>query len=155
MERGECDSKSHPTRGAWIEISTFPPKWSWSLRRTPHGVRGLKYSCYGHDGHHIESHPTRGAWIEIWAMQPQKPTYTSHPTRGAWIEIFRIMSWLVTTPSRTPHGVRGLKLLEDTLYPRHSGRTPHGVRGLKFCDGEFKRVAVMSHPTRGAWIENC
>ena len=34
---------SHPSRGAWIEIGQAwapAPKW---CRRTPHGVRGLKY----------------------------------------------------------------------------------------------------------------
>ena len=35
---------SHPTRGAWIEIFAFFSASRSSLRRTPHGVRGLKFS---------------------------------------------------------------------------------------------------------------
>ena len=40
--------------------------WSPFLRRTPHGVRGLKYRgrCQALDG--AQSHPARRAWIEIF-----------------------------------------------------------------------------------------
>ena len=38
----ELRLRSHPTRGAWIEM-LFKPLWEeLLLRRTPHGVRGLK-----------------------------------------------------------------------------------------------------------------
>ena len=33
--------------------------------------------------------------------------------------------------SRTPHGVRGLKLANEAFTHCEIGRTPHGVRGLK------------------------
>ena len=33
--------------------------------------------------------------------------------------------------SRTPHGVRELKLLDETEGHAHGSRTPHGVRELK------------------------
>ena len=33
--------------------------------RTPHGVRGLKFTETPNEGQKIESHPARGAWIEI------------------------------------------------------------------------------------------
>ena len=56
-------------------------------RRTPPGVRGLKFR-YGF--------PTRTpAW--------------SHPTRGAWIEILVDFDRVNVVLSRTPPGVRGLK----------------------------------------------
>ena len=32
-------------------------------------------------------------------------------------------------------------------------RTPRGVRGLKFCNKKLVAKCVMSHPSRGAWIE--
>ena len=56
---------SHPSRGAWIEIRQrgrhFMPRW----RRTPHGVRGLKFTRYLELAPADLSHPSRGAWIEI------------------------------------------------------------------------------------------
>ena len=35
---------SHPARGAWIEIPVSPARFPATLSRTPHGVRGLKYT---------------------------------------------------------------------------------------------------------------
>ena len=58
--------KSHPVRGAWIEIQA--------------SVMGILFDR--------ESHPVRGAWIEIADGRLQTRTYEkSHPVRGAWIEI--------------------------------------------------------------------
>ena len=34
---------SHPARGAWIEILVLLRREAGLLRRTPQGVRGLKY----------------------------------------------------------------------------------------------------------------
>ena len=34
---------SHPSRGAWIEIPAVRPYWGNRSRRTPRGVRGLKF----------------------------------------------------------------------------------------------------------------
>ena len=100
-------------------------------RRTPHGVRGLKYSSYLQVIAEVPSHPSRGAWIEMTVKGQFNGIYGSHPSRGAWIEIdfnvyYRPRKW-----SRTPHGVRGLKLL---------------VRFWIACE-------PWSHPSRGAWIE--
>ena len=58
--------KSHPARGAWIEIH---------LRQS-----GTFQNA--------QSHPARGAWIE---MQHEagviREVLLSHPARGAWIEM--------------------------------------------------------------------
>ena len=54
---------------------------------------------------------------------------------------------------RTPHGVRGLKLLVLIDYVTGVGRTPHGVRGLKFDWEPSAPWNTRSHPSRGAWIE--
>ena len=56
---------SHPSRGAWIEISAGPD--NPALSHT--------------------SHPSRGAWIEIILVPMLKNQEESHPSRGAWIEI--------------------------------------------------------------------
>ena len=56
-------------------------------RRTPHGVRGLKFGNVTELVHYGSSHPTRGAWIEIRL-----------PVQA-----------LAALSRRTPHGVRGLK----------------------------------------------
>ena len=107
---GVCllDGGSHPSRGAWIEI-TVPRSASSSTSRTPRGVRGLKSFTVGLIWPIAWSHPSRGAWIEIWS------TTTSDPIED----------------SRTPRGVRGLKF----------------VRHLALISG------LKSHPSRGAWIE--
>ena len=41
----------------------------------------------------------------------------SHPARGAWIEILNASSLIPAQLSRTPHGVRGLKLESNRLDP--------------------------------------
>ena len=58
-----------------------------TLRRTPHGVRGLKFRPPGQ----------------------HQDTDRSHPSRGAWIEIQRLRELGELGARRTPHGVRGLK----------------------------------------------
>ena len=168
---------SHPTRGAWIEITLHPIVTQYE-----------------------ESHPTRGAWIEIRWCRAAVPMPWSHPTRGAWIEIppLRLVlrwrdkshptrgAWIEMVADavggrpqgcRTPHGVRGLKCFSTAIalygdYGRtphgvrglkstgllpmirySAGRTPHGVRGLKYPVLPHCTRARWSHPTRGAWIE--
>ena len=39
--------------------------WTMKPRRTPHGVRGLKWVAAVYDTETTKSHPSRGAWIEI------------------------------------------------------------------------------------------
>ena len=57
--------QSHPAWGAWIEILTAI-FWSHIYsRRTPHGVRGLKFVYLYLFCILLLSHPAWGAWIEI------------------------------------------------------------------------------------------
>ena len=65
VRRGEGGHMSHPSRGAWIEISYSNHGTSQPLRRTPRGVRGLKSLGYPQIHTRCPSHPSRGAWIEI------------------------------------------------------------------------------------------
>ena len=55
--------------------------------------------------------------------------------------------------SRTPHGVRGLKQFALHAVVGVLRRTPHGVRGLKPDLHLLINTRLVSHPTRGAWIE--
>ena len=125
--------RSHPSRGAWIEIWLSVNGSRAVCGRTPHGVRGLKSQTKAEITPSIESHPSRGAWIEMWSISARRCPATS----------------------RTPHGVRGLKLsvqgTEEGTRPSHpsrgawiemtshacwptsASRTPHGVRGLKYA----------------------
>ena len=57
--------KSHPSRGAWIEISNTTYVNATKSSRTPHGVRGLKSKPFAYPIGPKPSHPSRGAWIEI------------------------------------------------------------------------------------------
>ena len=65
---GKCEgcriARSHPSRGAWIEI-----------------VSNQMFADL------YVSHPSRGAWIEIPASCAMSRSAESHPSRGAWIEI--------------------------------------------------------------------
>ena len=56
-------------------------------RRTPQGVRGLKYTFGVQKISTLMSHPARGAWIEIFCPEAQRHEFWSHPARGAWIEM--------------------------------------------------------------------
>ena len=86
--------RSHPSRGAWIEIYSLIFEPILKPSRTPHGVRGLKLQDL--------SSPT------LFDM--------SHPSRGAWIEIVARHIAIEEGDGRTPHGVRGLKLLPMNQY---------------------------------------
>ena len=109
---GVCllDGGSHPSRGAWIEISAVTLNVYSCPRRTPRGVRGLKFLFAALRSRTPGSHPSRGAWIEIFPTKFSKNRIsTSHPSRGAWIEIVRMVKKDLKQKSRTPRGVRGLK----------------------------------------------
>ena len=124
-----------------------------SAGRTPHGVRGLKYVKMGGTDVTALSHPARGAWIEIVPERCRFVICGSHPARGAWIEIWSASHHRNVPGSRTPHGVRGLKLFPSDVDGYAAGRTPHGVRGLKCICVENPVGYMSSHPARGAWIE--
>ena len=124
---------SHPSRGAWIERLTWPRLPRSPLRRTPHGVRGLKVNERALGLLGVGSHPSRGAWIERALILIGGCGGSSHPSRGAWIE---------RPTARYPPACSAC-------------RTPHGVRGLKASVGGGLWVSVeWSHPSRGAWIES-
>ena len=46
-----------------------------------------------------------------------------------------------------------MKYLIYTVLDNIRCRTPHGVRGLKLLGGALPDGKDMSHPARGAWIE--
>ena len=56
--------------------------------------------------------------------------------------------------SRTPQGVRGLKLFPlGNGFRDRRGRTPQGVRGLKRLLTTLQAGRLLSHSARSAWIE--
>ena len=140
--------------------------------RTPQGVRGLKYHGAVQGLHRGASHPARGAWIEIcyssstsgasgshpargaWIEMPYVPDLrydgdASHPARGAWIEISAAARPACSGGSRTPQGVRGLKLLQNIAKLKRRCRTPQGVRGLKCCGRSSRRRCNDVAPRKG------
>ena len=56
----------------------------------------------------------------------------------------------MNTCSRTPHGVRELKLITISSSKTEIRRTPHGVRELKRAAFLLVYNYRKSHPTRGA-----
>ncbi len=57
--------RSQPTRAAWIEINTSAYTKYFQYRRSPLGLRGLKYRCASASPLRPRSQPTRAAWIEM------------------------------------------------------------------------------------------
>ena len=149
----DTKKRSHPSRGAWIEIRGIWHSVSSRCCRTPRGVRGLKFCYIVSPGYAGESHPSRGAWIEIFSMASRSaPAYCRTPRGVRGLKSPPLIG--ADIPSRrTPRGVRGLKL--PTCHHRCVGqsRTPRGVRGLKYQSENRKGDAGQSHPSRGAWIE--
>ena len=43
----KAEVESHPSRGAWIEMWYVAQHSADAARRTPHGVRGLKFDFLG------------------------------------------------------------------------------------------------------------
>ena len=124
--------RSHPTRGAWIEIILPRASTEKASRRTPHGVRGLK-------------------WL-FELPNERNSRRTPHGVRG--LKSVLDYKLYFQRPCRTPHGVRGLKYTASSqCSSRCPGRTPHGVRGLKYPLFRHIITLLSSHPTRGAWIE--
>ena len=103
-------SWSLPVRGAWIEMRTRLASWLSASGRSPCGERGLKCWAFGGCTRIRRSLPVRGAWIEMIPSSPRFAiTRSSLPVRGAWIEICPDCGKVVTRPSRSPCGERGLK----------------------------------------------
>ena len=73
--------KSHPARGAWIEIVLAAQRQA-PAGRTPQGVRGLKSRrpCGRRSGN--TSHPARGAWIEITVTITKNAELSVAPRKG-------------------------------------------------------------------------
>ena len=86
-ETEDAGVRSHPTRGAWIEMTCCPNYRRQEHGRTPRGVRGLKWNGTAGRLDGVKSHPTRGAWIEMFVPCVHPVAFMSHPTRGAWIEM--------------------------------------------------------------------
>ena len=121
-----ASSPSHPTRGAWIEIGRVGIATMIAGSRTPPGVRGLKSHISLHRYIEWKSHPTRGAWIEIPSLASAAThIISSHPTRGAWIEISWERRMLNYISCRTPPGVRGLKCTSNYIISILDEVAPH------------------------------
>ena len=118
---------SHPSRGAWIEMDIPPPMRTSRSCRTPHGVRGLKYLHGAHDVHQFSRTPHGVRGLKYVGAGDIHAGVKSHPSRGAWIEMCR--------PQPYPHQL--------------CGRTPHGVRGLKFLVVGDVRAVVRVAPLTG------
>ena len=52
--------RSHPSRGAWIEMSATHGDGKPIVSRTPHGVRGLKYLSGLAEGDEVPVAPLTG-----------------------------------------------------------------------------------------------
>ena len=123
---------SHPVRGAWIEMKPRQDFDVMERRRTPSGVRGLKFRAANRNiGGRSGSHPVRGAWIEISFLSPS----------------------ILAPQCRTPSGVRGLKF--HIPFRNLPNCLSHPVRGAWIEMQKLNPLPApnLSHPVRGAWIE--
>ena len=124
---------SHPSRGAWIEISLNQYEIAELNGRTPRGVRGLKCpeKAFSTAPISVGRTPRGVRGLKSPSKRTALFTVRSHPSRGAWIEIAHAPADAAGTARRTPRGVRGLKYYREPGSPDRRGRTPRGVRGLK------------------------
>ena len=119
---------SHPTMGAWIEISLT--------------IIALKNP--------LLSHPTMGAWIEIILKNiAYVAGEGSHPTMGAWIEILDTLSQNGVMHSRTPRWVRGLKSV--CMHTCYTCRTSHPTMAawIEIYNCSYDAVLVNVAPHDG------
>ena len=120
------------SRRAWIEIEIALFMRAWSVRRSPHGERGLK------SGHITQRSPCKLValltesvdWNAVF-VEFAKKCAASLSSRRAWIE----MAWLMRTQLRRKR------------------RSPHGERGLKFSLTLCHAGSLKSLSSRRAWIE--
>ena len=138
---GCCCLRSHPTRGAWIEI----------------------FLRFGFSPSLILSHPTRGAWIEIARHGQFCAAAWSHPTRGAWIEILLRLRFCVGRRKSHPargawieiaHSHRGLYLHQSHL----TWCARNEILTLSLCNSKSDvtrfagvRINVMWKPSLWIW----
>ena len=61
--------------------------------------------------------------------------------------------WVVRFLRRSPHGERGLKSNHIAFVINIGSRSPHGERGLKYNEGIVSNSNHLSLPAWGAWIE--
>ena len=162
--------------GAWIEIKGGLGEGFDLLSRTPRWVRGLKLNsdttnftdrtvaphdgCVDWNSRHLRftikvsrSHPTMGAWIEMTLKDTRLNRPSSHPTMGAWIEISRHVQMSVSSNSRTPRWVRGLKYSQRWAIPYRARSHPTMGAWIEITRHVPKAFHMTSHPTMGAWIE--
>ena len=116
------------------------------FRRSPHGLRGLKYTTFRTNQKPSESQPAWAAWIEI-IEDPVKIFFAEgrspHGLRGLK---FRRFQMCLGGSCRSPHGLRGLKLFSNfKQFLFNFCRSPHGLRGLKsFPQRSFSSAAAVA-----------
>ena len=80
-------------------------------RRSPFGLRGLKYPAPHGPACPAGSQPSWAAWIEIVYIADMRfLTEESQPSWAAWIEIGEKNVSILFPFGRSPLGLRGLKL---------------------------------------------
>ena len=87
VERVHAMLRSHPSRGAWIEICAAAHGATWPASRTPHGVRGLKFVLVYTLMAEISRTPHGVRGLKFADVNVTLVDAKSHPSRGAWIEI--------------------------------------------------------------------
>ena len=96
--------------------------------------------------------PSRGAWIETRILCYYHfftPSRSPHGERG--LKHF-CNNGLLQRICRSPHGERGLKLIQIKRYCLNKCRSPHGERGLKPCtiaNNSWQRFGRSPHGERG------
>ena len=125
-------SRSHPARGAWIEMATLLRNHSPNAVAPRPGCVDRNKPVRKTRAADFRSHPARGAWIEIYPARLAPNYPKSHPARGAWIEMYR----------------DGRPSPAMMVAPR-----PGCVDRNRAEYWQTKIRYEKSHPARGAWIE--
>ena len=118
--------------------------------RTPCGVRLKDYlHLLALDAFQF-THPVWGATVRQDASGGARQFQFTHPVWGATSERYSSLCISWSFNSRTPCGVRPIKVKRDGLVIGFNSRTPCGVRLLTSRPWVTKRLFQFTHPVWGA-----
>ena len=92
----------------------------------------------------VQSMLRSGRSVRILGCEVHSRGRTPHGVRG--LKLLVDDGRGVQVHGRTPHGVRGLKSLLPARFPGQTSRTPHGVRGLKSANPTSRNLPASRTP---------
>ena len=137
MKLYPCQRKPHlsaslPAWGVRVEIPCRSRRFARTLRHSPHGECGLKYTMHIILAAYIVSLPAWGVRVEMQPPNVRAAGTWSLPAWGVRVEISSIASACAPITSLPAWGVRVEIYHVRPVSLRGASHSPHGECGLKF-----------------------